>query len=84
MQNVMKNEKGLPVAVDDEGFLLEGVLVKVNLSDVINDDLESFLDRISEKAGFPLLMQQSWKIEAHGEDVLVLRVWGDTSASTGE
>ena len=50
-----------------------------DLSEIINLDLEGFLDRISEDAGFPLLMDQSYQVEGHEGDTLLIRVRGDVS-----
>lgn len=67
--------------VDEENFLINGVLVKVDLSELLDLDLEQFLDRISVDAGFPCLMAQTYEIEAVEDgQTLVLRVRGDVSA----
>ena len=77
--SLVKNDRGEEFEVDDDCMLVDGVLIKVALDDIISLDLEGFLDRISEDAGFPLLMQQTVEIEGYeGRDIL-LRVRGDVS-----
>lgn len=75
----VRDRNGETHLVDDANYLLDGVLVKIDLSAVIALDLEGFLDQISEDAGFPLLMAQSYEIEGHEGDTLLLRVRGDVS-----
>lgn len=79
MTSTVTNDRGEKYAIDANGFLTDGVLIKVDLSDIIDDDLESFLDRISEDAGFPLLMAQTYEVEGHENNTLILRVRGDVS-----
>ena len=75
--NTVKNDRGEDCQVDEDGFL-EGVNVSVDLSDLIDGNLESFLDLISERAGFPLLTEQSYAIVGFtGETTLTLRVTGN-------
>lgn len=74
------NDNGESYEIDENNFLTDGVLIKVDLTSVIDLDLEGFLDLISNDAGFPLLMQQDYTIEGHEEgNVLLLRVRGDAS-----
>ena len=56
-------------------------IVEVDLSDVIDNDLEGFLDLLSERAvNSPLLMDISYRIVGHDGDTLKIEVDGDTSA----
>lgn len=55
-------------------------LVDVSLSDIINHDLEGFLDLLSEKAtGTVLLMDIQYEIIEHRPASLTLKVTGDDS-----
>lgn len=60
---------------------IEGVIV-VDPSDMIGNDLEGFLDLISEKlCDSPLLMDSNYTVVGHGEgDAIHLKVTGDVSA----
>lgn len=78
------NEAGVEYKVDENNMLVDGVLIKVELSEIIALDLEGFLDLISERAGFPLLMEQSYEVEGHEDNTLVLRVRGDVSMHVGD
>ncbi len=79
-KRTVKDRNGEEHEIDEDNFLVSGVLIKVDLCDIINNDVEGFLDLISEDAGFPLLMQQDYTIEGHEpENVLLLRVKGDVS-----
>lgn len=63
---------------EGEGYI-EGV-VAVDLSDVIDNDLEGFLDLISYKmTGTELLMDITYNVVGHEEDMLFIRVRGDVS-----
>ena len=63
---------------ENEGYI-EGV-VAVDLSDVIDNDLEGFLDLISYKmTGTELLMDINYNVVGHEEDMLFIKVRGDVS-----
>ncbi|KKM86214.1 hypothetical protein LCGC14_1281310 [marine sediment metagenome] len=51
-------------------------LIKIDLSDIINTDLEGFLDLIAEFAGYPYLKEINYSIEGHEGDTLQIRVKG--------
>ena len=54
--------------------------VRVHLSDVIDNDLEGFLDILSEKlTGSLLLMDINYNIDHTEDDDLILYVTGDAS-----
>jgi hypothetical protein len=56
-------------------------IVEVDLSEIIDTDLEGFLDILSERAtGSPLLMDISYRIVSVENDTLKIEVDGDTSA----
>lgn len=60
---------------------LTGV-VAVELSDIIENDFEGFLDILGEKIGFPLLSNITYKVVGfQQDDVLLIQVEGDTSES---
>ena len=79
----VKADDGRVHAVTADGFLVEGVAIHVDLSEIIGDEhglgFEGFLDLISERAGFPLLMEQEYMIIGHGEQSLTLLVNGNVS-----
>ena len=79
MPRTIKNEHGERYAIDENDFLTDGVLIKVDLNDIIDLDLEGFLDRISEDAGFSVLMAQTYELEGHEGNTLLLRIRGDVS-----
>ena len=66
--------------VDDSGFIT-GV-IKLDLSNLIDNVLEAILDDIAERlVGSPLLMEVSYRIVGHeGDTTLLLEVSGDASA----
>lgn len=73
-------ENGDTHAVDEDNFLVDGVLVKVTINDLVGTGgLEGFLDLISGLAGFPLLMQQTYEVEGSEGEYILLRVRGDVS-----
>ena len=51
-------------------------VIRVSLSDAINNDLEGWLDFISEEAGHLLLMDIDYKIIGHDDQTLLLQVSG--------
>lgn len=65
--------------IDEDGWIKGRI--KVELCE-LHGDFESFLDMISERIGYPLLMQQSYKAVGieDGGMTLVLEVEGDASA----
>jgi hypothetical protein len=65
--------------IRDDGFLVDPIRIEVDLGDIIDLDFEGFLDLISERAGFALLMQQSYEIVGHTNGSLFLHVLGDVS-----
>lgn len=71
--------KEMEAAVDDDSFV-SGV-ISVELSEVIDLDLEGFLDLIGERLveHGELLMQSSWDVIGHAGDTLLLNVTGDVS-----
>lgn len=80
MSRVVKDSHGNDHDVDENNFLVDGVLIKIGLDEVIDADLEGFLDLISDEAGFPTLMQQDYEIEGYEPgNYLLLRVRGDVS-----
>jgi hypothetical protein len=55
-------------------------IVKVDLSDIIGTSLEDFLDILSNAAvGNDLLMDISYKVVGHKDDLLFIEVDGDAS-----
>ena len=63
---------------DENGYALG--IVTVNLSDIINTDLEGFLNILSEKlTGSVLLMDTSYKVISNDGDSLSIEVSGDVS-----
>lgn len=63
---------------DANGYLV-GV-VAIDLSDAIDNDLEGWLDILSEKlTGSPLLMDISYGVVGHDGDELHVKVTGDIS-----
>jgi len=69
--------------VDAEGWI-EGV-VAVDLSDVIANDLEGFLDILSEQlTDTPLLQDISWEVVGQYGDELHLYVTGDATSCLEE
>lgn len=55
-------------------------VVEVDLSEIIDTDLEGFLDILSERAtGSPLLMDISYKVIGCENDTLKIEVDGDPS-----
>lgn len=77
----MKSTRGTYHAVTDDGFLVEPIVITVDLSDIIELDLEGFLDLISELAGFPLMMAQEYTIVGYEPQAVRLSVTGDVSAA---
>jgi hypothetical protein len=77
-------EKGESHVYLPNGFLRFGIDVKVDLSEIIDTDLEGFLDLISERAGFPLLQQQEYICIGAEDEALIFRVRGDISAHLEE
>lgn len=76
----IKDENGLEHIIDEDNFLVDGVLIKMDLCDLVSLDLEGFLDQISEDSGFPLLMQQTYEVEGvEKRNKLLIRVRGDVS-----
>lgn len=73
------NEQGEELEIDDDNFLVSGMLVRVELSDIIKTDLEGFLDTLARDAGLPLLTDIDYTIEGHEENSLQIRVKGDVS-----
>jgi len=66
-----------------EDTYVEGVVV-VDLSDIIDNDLEGFLDIISEKlCNSPLLMDSDYSIVGHTANSLLVKVTGDVSGILG-
>lgn len=59
-------------------------LVTVDLSEVIDNDLEGFLDLLAERSGHPLLMDITYTLVSASDGALYLTVSGDTSAEDGE
>ena len=54
--------------------------VDIGLDDVIENDMEGFLDMIAEKTGNPLLMDISYRVvRANPDGTLRLEVCGDDS-----
>jgi hypothetical protein len=51
--------------------------VQVDLGEVIDRDLEGFLDLIAERSGDPLLMDIGYAVDRAEGDSLVIRVWGE-------
>lgn len=55
-------------------------LVRVSLCDVIDNDLEGFLDILSEGlTGSPLLMDINYNVDHNEDDDLIIYVTGDAS-----
>jgi hypothetical protein len=81
MEYVFQNDKGVAYAVDEKGWLIDGVPVTITLSDVGTRDLEEFLDYLSEEAGFPLLTNIEYRmVDLNVENqTLTVIVQGDTS-----
>jgi hypothetical protein len=50
--------------------------VWVSLGELIDYDLEGFLDLIAERAGYPLLMDIDYDISEHKNNEVLLRVTG--------
>lgn len=79
---ILRNALGQEVVPDDDGWIT--TIVEVDLSEVIERDLEGFLDLISERAtGVEMsrLMQQSWRIVGFkSTGTVLLEVTGDASA----
>lgn len=71
---------GVHQLAEDGQFLAKGIDIKVDLCEIIDLDLEGFLDMISERAGFGLLMQQEYTVVRHKGNTLTLRVTGDITA----
>lgn len=85
MENVVVMQKPYTMEQMKEAFrgendgYITGV-VAVDLSDVIDNDLEGFLDLISYKmTGTELLMDITYNVVGHEEDMLFIRVRGDVS-----
>ena len=56
-------------------------VVRVNLSEILNFELEGLLDLISMRlTGTDILMQASYEIVGHTQDTILLFVEGDASA----
>ena len=54
--------------------------IKVSLSEAIDHDLEGWLDLLAELAGYPMLMDISYRIVGHeGDETLCIEVCGDAS-----
>lgn len=51
-------------------------VVRVNLGEIIERGLESFLDLLAEKTGHELLMDINYKIVGHESDTLLIEVTG--------
>ncbi len=51
-------------------------LVKVDIDDVIGNDLDGFLSLLAELAGDVCLMDLNYSIEGHEGDTLLIRVTG--------
>ena len=83
MQTV-KCELGETHRVDENNYLADGVLVKIDLGDIIMADRERFLDMIAEDAGFPKLEDISYEVEGHEGNTLLIRVRGNVSAYLGK
>lgn len=64
--------------LDANGYISGDVLV--DLSDIIDNDLEGFLDIISEKlVGNDLLMDITYEVAGGSKDGVVINVTGDPS-----
>lgn len=81
MTYVIQNDRGDDYEIDDRGYLVVGVKVTLSLSDIINTDLEGFLDLLTEASGFPLLCEPEYKIIGFNPiaNTLTFRVKGDVS-----
>ena len=65
--------------IKNKDNIVEGI-ISVCLADVIDNDLESFLDEISEKlTGSPLLMDINYSIVGGAGQTIFLKVSGDVS-----
>lgn len=53
--------------------------VKVALNELIDNDLEGFLDLLADLVGNPLLMDITYHILSVEDDVITFEVWGDDS-----
>jgi len=65
--------------VHDDGFLINPILVVGDLGEIIDSDLEGFLDIISEAAGFPLMTEVTWTVVGHTAAGVKLAVSGNVS-----
>lgn len=72
------NEHGDELEIDNEGDLVDGVLVKMKLKELIGIRLDDFLYKIADRAGIPLLTGHTYEIEeAYDHETLVFRVKGN-------
>jgi hypothetical protein len=81
-RTTVTDARGVALRIDEDAFLIDPAEIQVEISEIIECDLEGFLDLISERAGFPLLQEQRYEIDgAHSQETtLTLRVFGNVEA----
>lgn len=79
MTKRVKNDFGKWVKVDDEGWLLKPIRITVGLEEIIDTNFEGFLDLISERAGFELMMEQAFAVVGAKQGNVLIEVHGNVS-----
>ena len=62
----------------------DDIVVPIDLSDVIDNDLEGFNDLICEAVGSQLMQSISWHVVGHDDNTLHIEVHGDVSLDIEE
>jgi hypothetical protein len=65
--------------LSDPSGWIDDVVVPVELSEIIDNDLEGFLDIIGERVGSPLMQNIGYHVVGHNDNTLHLEVHGDVS-----
>lgn len=69
---------GAKIPLDEHNYIETWILI--DLCEVVDRDLEGFLDYISEKAcGSDMLMDINYRVSGAKEDMIILTVGGDVS-----
>jgi hypothetical protein len=78
IQNKPLTKAQLKEWADPSGWV-DDIVVKVDLSEIIESDLEGFLDLLGELVGSPLMQDISYHVVGHDDDTLHIEVHGDVS-----
>ena len=71
------NDNGQACRIDDMCQLVDGLLVRVPIADVVDSGREDLEAAVASLAGFPAMEEVRFDVEGHEGNVLLLRVRGD-------